>query len=419
MSFVNRKLEIKMFDDAQQKRGLVIVWGRRRVGKTALMQKWISENTGIFTQCIQGSSFSQISQIHEDLKPWIKIDTTPQTWPQLFQMIDSIQEPISLFIDEFPYLVESDPNVPSYFQKWIDHRTPRMIVLAGSAQHMMYDSCLSADSPLHGRAYRELKINAMSFEHFCEYFKIKKNRIKSFELFCLVGGLPKYWQFLDVTKSVLENVNKIYFEQFSFLENEPQRILSDAKINGLAGLSVLEAVGRGAVRPSEIASRMGIPLTQLSRTLGALVEMGFLKKDIPFGESEKNSKKTQYFIQDQALSFWFSIFSPLRSRWTYLKNSEKLNYLKLHFSKRFEIFARGEASRYWEKDIEFDAIETVSLRSHKTAIFLSEIKYKILSQSEKTKLLEDLKIKWHKSALSKKHSVPEFKLIDLSIFFKS
>lgn len=108
---------------AQQLRNarLVIVYGRRRVGKTTLITHWMNAEEGHYSQAIEGSPQLQISQICQDLNPILKSQIQPKTWVQFFELLEkSIDQKTLLCLDEFPYLVESDPTLPSIMQKWLD-----------------------------------------------------------------------------------------------------------------------------------------------------------------------------------------------------------------------------------------------------------------------------------------------------------
>lgn len=110
MKFVNRKREMELLSESHKKNGLVILFGRLRIGKSNLPDHWLekSKNCGCRIQCIQGTSESQIKSIYEDLKDFPSVHIEPKTWPQLFQLIDDIEGPFTLAIDEFPYLVQLD-----------------------------------------------------------------------------------------------------------------------------------------------------------------------------------------------------------------------------------------------------------------------------------------------------------------------
>ncbi|MFM8764092.1 MAG: hypothetical protein ACKOEZ_04560 [Spartobacteria bacterium] len=148
-------------------------------------------------------------------------------------------------------------------------------------------------------------------------------------------------------------------------------------IAGLAPVSVLEAVGRGACKTSEIAARLGTAQTNLGRTLQQLLDASLLEREIPYGESLRTTKKTLYRIIDPALRFWFCVYSPHRSLWRRLPLEEKTKLLHDHAATVFEDYCRSwhpEAARYWEAGAEFDFI-----RKDGDGVVVSKVKFKKLT----------------------------------------
>lgn len=160
-------------------------------------------------------------------------------------------------LDEFPYLTAVDASLPSQLQKWVDHSLPPgcLLVLAGSSTRMMHDLFLHRAAPLFGRARKILHVQPMDYLAFCEACGQEPEEPASFERFALVGGIPKYWEFVEPGQDTVALAEALYFDFAPYMEQEPQRILRDEGVAGRNALAALEAVGRGAERPSEIASR--------------------------------------------------------------------------------------------------------------------------------------------------------------------
>ena len=212
-----------------------------------------------------------------------------------------------LDFDEFPYLVATNKSLPSLFQKWIDHKQPEnlKLILSGSSQTMMHSTFLDSSSPLFERANRTLNIRPMDYKSFREFLNIKSNNIESFMKYSITGGIPKYWEYINTKQKILELVDNMFFSDFSFLENEPYRILKDENVKGIQALSILEAIGRGAAKPSEIAKKLSIPQTSLSRPLQVLQDASIITRELPFGESIRSTKKILYHISDYGYAFLF------------------------------------------------------------------------------------------------------------------
>lgn len=394
MKFTNRTWEIKELDKYSKTSRLIVIYGRRRVGKTTLLVHWLNSKKGLYSQAIQGSPVLQISQICQDLSHFLNSQIHPQNWIQFFELLEkSINEKVTICLDEFPYLVESDPTLPSAMQKWLDHnKNPKIsFIISGSSQKMMHSIFLNQSSPLFGRAQRILKIEPMTYFDFCDACELVFNKIENFILYSMVGGLPKYWEALHYSKDPISLANTLYFDHGSLLENEPQRILQDEKVEGITPISILEAIGRGAHKPSEISSRVGAKQTSLSKVFLQLIDTSLIERQLPFGSPEKDAKKSLYKIKDPMLNFWYSVYSGARSQWQIKTKTEKMKLLHDFASQVFESEARNllKGHRYWSDQLELDCIT----QTNKGLIDIFEIKFSKLSAKERSKIENNMSYK--------------------------
>ena len=419
LTFTNRTNELKELKSAMATGGLVVVFGRRRVGKTRLLTHWLKSYDGLYSQAIEGATEIQLDQVFRDLQEKLSTSITPKSWAELFELLGLQKKRLILCLDEFPYLVASDPSLPSVLQRWLDHHKPKqfLLILAGSSTRMMNDLFLNRSAPLYGRARKLLHIEPMSYSAFCSACRLNPAEMESFTRFALVGGIPKYWEFVESKASAIHLADELFFGFAPYLDQEPLRILRDEGISGTNAISVLEAIGRGAEKSSEIAARLGTVQTNLSRLFQQLLDASVLTREIPFGESLRSSKKTRYHIQDPTLRFWFRVYSPHRTRWHHYSKTEKSKLLHDHASTVFEDFCRRqhpEASRYWESNLEFDFVRTEKHgRAHSRAV-VSEVKWKQLSINEKMHLEKHLTDGWSRSALSRRYSEVRFEILDAS-----
>ena len=305
LPFTNRTAELKELDSAAKAGGLLVVFGRRRVGKTRLLTHWLKPGNGLYSQAIEAASAIQVEQVMRDIGPSLKSDISPKNWVELLELFSLQKCHAILCLDEFPYLVASDPSLPSVLQRWLDHRRPKQftLVLAGSSTRAMNDCFLNRAAPLYQRARKLLHVEPMSYQAFCEASGVKPAHQDSFTRFALVGGIPKYWEFVEPRASALDLAEELFFGRSAFLEDEPARTLRDENLSGLTALSVLEAVGRGAEKPSEIAARLGTAQTNLGRTLQQLLDASVLAREIPFGESLRSTKRTQLVLDDKQFQY--------------------------------------------------------------------------------------------------------------------
>ncbi len=154
----------------------------------------------------------------------------------------------------------------------------------------------------------------MSYSCFTECLSLEVNDRDTFIKYSVTGGIPRYWNYAETRESGFDFIGRIFFSDFAYFENEPYRILKDEKIGGMRPLSVLEAIGRGASIPSEIAKRLSVRQTDIGRPLQALLDSSIIQRDLPFGESIRSTKKVLYSICDPMIRFWFYVYSPHRSR---------------------------------------------------------------------------------------------------------
>jgi uncharacterized protein len=422
LSFVNRKAELKELDQAAAAGGLLVFFGRRRVGKTRLLAHWLSRRHGLYSQAIESSLEIQLDQTYRDLQSQLTTSITPKSWAELLEVLrlQKKKKRWILCLDEFPYLVNSDPSLPSVLQRWLDHQQPKqsLLVLSGSSTRMMNDLFLNRSAPLYGRARKLVHVRPMSYAAFCGACRLDAADPESFNRFSIVGGIPKYWEFVDSESSAVQLAETLFFGFAPYLDQEPARILRDEGISGLNALSLLEAVGRGAQKPSEIAARLGTAQTNLSRLLQQLLDASILERDLPFGESVRSTKRVLYRIQDPALRFWFRVYSPHRSRWHDYPSHQKQKLLQDHAATVFEDFCRQQfidAQRYWEGNLEFDLVRSEQRDHGRHTLVVSEVKWKHLSLAQRREIEAKLSATWERSTLHRKHPNVVFEVLDSSI----
>lgn len=187
--------------------------------------------------------------------------------------------------------------LPSCRTGWIRKSPAGGIVcaVAGSVQHMMQGLVLDADSPLYGRVDEKIKLEPIGIEYIGEALGLKSVRdiVKAYAIW---GGVPRYWVAAERFGSNLESaIDELVFDPLGVFHEEPTTLLQSEIPNAIVLKPYLDVIGLGVNRVSEIASRLGVASTALSRPLARLVEIGLVKREIPFGESEKNSKKSLNF----------------------------------------------------------------------------------------------------------------------------
>jgi hypothetical protein len=281
---------------------------------------------------------------------------------------------------------------------------------------MMNDLFLHRAAPLYGRARKLLHVQPMDYAAFCDACDLRSSDAGSFEKFASVGGIPKYWEFVEAGQDVVALAESLYFDYAPYMEQEPQRILRDEGVVGLNALAVLEAVGRGAERPSEIANRLGTAQTNLSRLLQQLLDASILTRELPFGESVRSTRKTLYRIQDPTMRFWFRVFSPHQSRWCTYAAKEKRKLIHDHAATVFEDACRARfpgAQRYWENNVELDLVAPDP--DDRKRLLVAEVKWRRLTIAERKNVLRQLEGKWSHCSLRVRHPNVRLDVFDAGI----
>jgi len=251
------------------------------------------------------------------------------------------REPLSF--DEFPYLVMSDPSLPNIFQNWIDHEKESgglLAVIAGSSQRMMQGFVLDASSPLYGRAIEAFALNPLPPAWLAEALGCK-DPVAVVEAYAVWGGIPWYWELARPFGKALDDaVDALTLDPLGPLHTEPDRLLLEETPSALSLRPLLDVIGGGSNRVSEMAGRLGCPVTSLARPLARLQELGIVVREIPFGESEKSCKRALYKISDPFFAFWFRVVAPRRG---FLAGATRSARLAVWRS-----FKQGIVSRVWE-----------------------------------------------------------------------
>ena len=219
-----------------------------------------------------------------------------------------------LVVDELPYLLAAEPNMAGVLQNWIDRPGRRLpVVVSGSSLHMMHGAILDAGAPLYGRAAETFTVRPLKPAYLAEVFASDHDR-DLVSMYALWGGMPRYWELAEPFGSDLDAaVDALVLDPAGPLHAEPDRLLLEETPPATALRPLLDTIGTGAHRVSEIAGRLGRPASSLSRPLASLIEMGFVRREIPFGSSPKSGKRSLYRIDDPFMRFWFRVVAPHRA----------------------------------------------------------------------------------------------------------
>jgi len=343
MQFIDREEEQKRLIDTLNGKNtsFTVVYGRRRLGKSTLIKHVLTEKD-IYFLADRTETSQQIRLLAKEIASKIEgfNKVVYPDWNTLFETLNlRTNERFTLCLDEFPYMVKKSPELPSVLQKHLDSKTIKYnLILCGSSQTMMQGLVLDSKEPLYGRADQILKLAPINMSYLGKYLKC--NAIQAVEEYAVWGGIPRYWELRQRCKSLHAAIEYHIINSQGVLYEEPYRLLFDDMRDIVQASTLLSVIGSGANRLSEIAAKMEKPATQLSRPLDKLMELGFVEREIPFGENPKNSKKSLYKIADPFIDFYYRFVIPNRSLIELGRTNIVLNDVK----EKLNIYI----SRHWE-----------------------------------------------------------------------
>jgi len=320
---IDRESEWRFLEDAfaNKKAQLIVVYGRRRIGKSILTSTFINEKGGMYYLCSKGNEKEQFELLSNKLADHFNdpgLISRPFTkWQDLFTYVTqkSKEKRIVLEFDEFPFLITANPAIPSIFQKYWDEQLSSSnvyIVLCGSSIGMMESEVLGYRSPLYGRRTGQWKLMPLRFANVMEFFREGMDIEKIIEIYAVTGGVPFYLVNFDLQKSAIENVIRYIAKKGEPLLEEGEALIREELPEALTYFSILHAIAKGETKQNDISNHVGMPPTALTRYLTNLQRLGFIGKKTPVTETER-SKKSLYFISDNFINFWFRFIYPNRS----------------------------------------------------------------------------------------------------------
>lgn len=344
MKFVDRIDETARLKDAlaREKSSLVVMYGRRRLGKSTLIKRVLSENDVYFLADRSEEQHQRVllAKVIAQIFPDFDKLTYPD-WESIFRAVNyRTDKRFTLCLDEFPYLVEQSPELPSVLQKLVDEKQLKYnLVLCGSSQNMMYGLFLDSTAPLYGRADETIRLAPIRLPYIQEALNL--DAVRTIEEYAVWGGVPRYWELRENRSSLDDALWRNILSVNGTLYEEPIKLFQDDVKDIVKTSTIMSYIGTGANRLSEIAARCNEPATNLSRPLKKLIDLGFLEKDVPFGIDEKNAKKSLYKIADPFMAFYYQFVVPNRS---FIELGRRLpleQALTAHFSEYVSI--------HWEK----------------------------------------------------------------------
>jgi AAA+ ATPase superfamily predicted ATPase len=313
--FINRSNELGRLRRAIESStpSFIVVYGRRRCGKSRLLAELPDRNIVYYLADTQDSQL-QIRALAGQIASRIPgFDTVEYpTWDSILSQFQrQCRREMTLVIDEFPHLVRVYPPLESIVQKLVDGGLGGNLVLCGSSQRMMQGMVLDAGAPLYGRATEILRIDPLMPGWIMDGLGL--SGVAAFESYSVWGGVPRYWESARDHDSLQHALKYLVFDKNGVFHDEPSRLLMDDVPGASQPNSLLALIGTGCHRLSEIAGRIGKPAVNLGKPLSQLVDLAYISRDVPFGESLKSTKRSYYRVTDPFLRFWYRYVNPNRS----------------------------------------------------------------------------------------------------------
>lgn len=337
--FIGRERELHALDNLylSEKFEFAVIYGRRRVGKTALINKFIEDKRAIYFMGVESNAKQNLENLSRSILEFntgISADTSFATFQAALEYVFQLaeKERVILVIDEYPYVARASKSLSSTLQLLIDKykaHSKLMLILCGSSMSYMEDHVLAYKAPLYGRRTAQIKLLPFDFEETCRYLSGMSGEDKAL-IYGMVGGTPQYLLQVSDKLSVEENVKNTFLNPISFLYEEPTNLLKQEVREPAIYTAIITAIATGSSRISEISNKVGEDTNVCVNYIKNLISLGIIQKEIPYGE--KASRKTIYSIADNMFRFWYRFVAENNSM--IARGAEDLVYKRIqpHFT---------------------------------------------------------------------------------------
>jgi len=358
--FVGRITELNLLDElwARDKATLLILYGRRRVGKTRLLTKWVQQanRRALYWVAEPSSALDQLRSfsqaIYNFAQPTLPAppDFAFASWEQAWQQVAILAktERLALFVDEFTYLLEVDPSIAGKLQNLWDHLlsgTNLDLVLCGSHLGMMQRHLLAYQAPLYGRATAQLRLQPLPFGITSTYFP-DYDADERVAIYAIWGGIPAYWERLNAAQSISDNIRRELLTPNNLMQAEPRLLLQDFLSEPHNYVGVLRAIANNARTQKEIATFTGLAQSHISQYLSILQDAGFVERRVPVTQPER-SRLGRYHIIDPYLRFYYRFLINRQAQLALGVEDQALEEIKRHLRDFIGTYTWEELCREW------------------------------------------------------------------------
>ncbi len=337
--FYDRKHELAALDRACKRPGhggqMMLVYGRRRLGKTFLLQRYFTagvsgdeeEKPHCYLLAEQSTAAQQRMTLARQLvampgQEGATAEEVGVSWNALLRFASQLAQGqkggrFSLILDEFPYLVDQTPELPSILQAWWDREgvhSPLFVILCGSQLSAM--AALGQESaPLFGRFNAGIfHLDPLHYEDAAAFYAGSPHYgvVEKLLMYGVFGGTPRYHALVDTSRPPAEEIVSLVMQPRAILENEVRFLLGSEQIRDPAPYNaILAVIAGGETKFNRMQQLVGVERGALSSSLRSLLELGWIRREFPFGE--RSDRRAIYRIADPFLTFWYRFVGPLAS----------------------------------------------------------------------------------------------------------
>ncbi|MBN2499621.1 MAG: ATP-binding protein [Anaerolineales bacterium] len=358
--FRDRQRELKLLDKLWKSKHaeFLILYGRRRIGKTTLLSEWIRRNSrrALYWVASSTSAVSQLRSFSQAVYNFSNPDApapntfTYASWEQAFRQIAALaeNERLACFIDEFTYLLEVSPETAGQLQNLWDHLLSQrnlFLCLSGSHLGMMKREFLSYQAPLYGRASAQLHLQPLPFGSTARFFP-NYSATDRVAIYAIFGGVPAYWERIDPAQNISQNIKSNLLTPNNLLQAEPRLLLQDFVTEPHNYIGILSAIGNGAHTIKDIAALSGLSSGHVTKYLSILTNTGFVERRIPATDRDP-SRSGRYHITDPYLRFYFRFLESRQEQLALNIQKQALAEINKHMIDFIGTYTWEELCREW------------------------------------------------------------------------
>lgn len=415
--FVDREKELKALEEEWNvdRNSFIVIYGRRRVGKTSLIKEFIKDKAHVYYLATELPIEQQFQDLQKqaggELQDELLKNASINRWDSFFNYIGSLGKRFILVVDEFPYLIHAEDAIPSVFQKgWDEHlKNSRIsLVLCGSSISMMEDSIMRSDSPLYGRKTSQIRLKELPLVPL-QSFLPDAGEEDIIRYYSIYGGVPAYLEMLSNDLSLFDNLERTILSIDAPLKDAVDFILRTELRSPERYRSILLHIARGVTTLNGLSNAMGLEGNTISQYLAKLRTLGLVKREEPVTTSPtKKQRQGLYKISDHFFRFYFYFILPNRS---YIEEGRIGSVLRefqdcehSFISPVFEDICRdyvgksmdySKVGRWWYRENEVDI---VAIDNKKKKMLIGECKWSDNPVKKKVysgMLEKEENIRWH------------------------